>query len=203
MVKIKICGLREKEDIEFLTQFPVNYIGFIMYPKSPRYVGNRLKNLLSLEIKAKKVVVFVNPSYEEVKKALDYGAHLIQLHGNEPLDFAKKIGLERIIKAFRVKNEDFNLEDLKPWKKAYAILLDTFIKNLPGGTGKTFNWNIAKEVVSKGYKIFLAGGINPDNALNAIKTVNPYALDIASGVEASPGKKDHEKIKRLFILLNF
>ena len=198
MVKIKICGLKEEEDIMFLNDFPLDYMGFIMYPKSPRYVSDKLKKLLFLVKKAKKVVVFVNPSYEEVKNALDLGADLIQLHGEETPQFGKKIGLEKIIKVFKIKDNLFDFKELSLWKNAYAILLDTYIKGIPGGTGRTFNWDIAKKVVSLGYKVFLAGGINPDNVLFAIKEVSPYAIDIASGVELYPGKKDPEKIKRLF-----
>uniref|UniRef100_A0A7V4N3N7 N-(5'-phosphoribosyl)anthranilate isomerase n=1 Tax=Thermodesulfobacterium geofontis TaxID=1295609 RepID=A0A7V4N3N7_9BACT len=198
MVKIKICGLKEEEDIKFLNDFPLDYMGFIMYPKSPRYVNNKLKELLSLVKKAKKVVVFVNPSYEEVKKALDLGVDFIQLHGEETLQFGKKIGLKRVIKAFKVKDNILDFKELSLWENAYAILLDTYVKDIPGGTGKTFNWEIAKKVVSLGYKVFLAGGINPNNVLSAIRKVSPYAIDIAGGVELYPGKKDPEKIKRLF-----
>jgi len=198
MVKIKICGLKEEEDVKFLNDFPLDYMGFIMYTKSPRYVNNKLKDLLSLVKKAKKVVVLVNPSYEEVKNTLDLGADLIQLHGEETPQFGKKIGLKRVIKAFKIKDNIFDFKELFLWKNAYAILLDTYVKGIPGGTGKTFNWEIAKKVVSLGYKVFLAGGINPENVLSAVKEVSPYAIDIASGVELYPGKKDPEKIKRLF-----
>ena len=198
MVKIKICGLKEKEDVKFLNDFPLDYMGFIMYPKSPRYVNDKLKELLSLVKKAKKVAVFVNPSYEEVKKALDLGADFIQLHGEERPQFGKKIGLKKVIKAFKVKDNTFDFKELSFWGNAYAILIDTYVKGIPGGTGKTFNWDIAKKIVSLGYKVFLAGGINPDNVLSAVKEVSPYAIDIASGVQLYPGKKDPEKIIKLF-----
>lgn len=198
MIKVKICGLKEREDVEFLNDFPVDYIGFIMYPKSPRYVNNKLKDLFSLVKNAKKVVVFVNPSYEEVKSALDLGADLIQLHGEEIPEFGRKIGFKRIIKAFRIKENKIDFKELSFWEKSYAILLDTYIKGTPGGTGKTFNWDIAKKVISLGYKVFLAGGITPDNVLKAVKEVSPYAIDIASGIELYPGKKDPEKIKKFF-----
>lgn len=197
MIKVKICGLKEKEDVFLLNEFSISYVGFILFPKSPRYVGNTLKELLSLVKKAKKVAVFVNPDYEEVKKALDSGVDLIQLHGEETLEFARKIGFKRVIKAFRV-GDNFDLKILTPWKGCYAILLDTYVKGIPGGTGKVFNWDIAKEAVNSGYRIFLAGGLNIENVLDAVKTVNPYAIDIASGVELYPGKKDPEKIKKLF-----
>lgn len=198
MVKIKICGLKFEEDIEYLNTFSVDYMGFIMYPKSPRFVGDQLKELLSKVKKAKKVAVFVNPQYKEVKKVLDWGVDLIQLHGNESLEFAKKIGLEKIIKAFRIGSK-FDLDILKSWETSYGLLLDTFVKGIPGGTGKTFDWKIAKSAVDLGYKIFLAGGLNIENVLSAIKEVSPYAIDIAGGLEIYPGKKDFQKIDEFFL----
>lgn len=198
MVKIKICGLKFEEDIEYLNTFSVDYMGFIMYPKSPRFVGDQLKELLSKVKKAKKVAVFVNPQYKEVKKVLDWGIDLIQLHGNESLEFAKKIGLEKIIKAFRIGSK-FDLDILKSWEASYGLLLDTFVKGIPGGTGKTFDWKIAKSAVDLGYKIFLAGGLNIENVLSAIKEVSPYAIDIAGGLEIYPGKKDFQKIDKFFL----
>jgi len=198
MVKIKICGLKFEKDIEYLNTFSVDYMGFIMYPKSPRFVGDQLKELLSKVKKAKKVAVFVNPQYEEVKKVLDWGVDLIQLHGNESLEFAKKIGLEKIIKAFRIGSK-FDLDILKSWEASYGLLLDTFVKGIPGGTGKTFDWKIAKSAVDLGYKIFLAGGLNIENVLSAIKEVSPYAIDIAGGLEIYPGKKDFQKIDEFFL----
>ena len=195
MVKVKICGIKSKNTLEFLKNFSVDYVGFIMYPKSPRFAGDELKELLMTEIAAKKVVVFVNPDYQEVKKALDQGANLVQLHGKESLEFAKKVGLSRVIKAFRVENE--LPDEIKAWKEAYAILLDTYVKGTPGGTGQTFNWEIAKPLIKDGFKVFLAGGLNPENAPQAA-ALKPYALDINSGMEKAPGEKDPEKIKSLF-----
>lgn len=197
MVKVKICGITNFEDISFIESFPVGYLGFIMYPPSPRYVGENLEKLLRMVKRAKKVVVFVNPSLEEVKRALDLGADLIQLHGEEPPWFGERIGFEKIIKAFRIKDKvDFEL--LKAWSKSYALLLDTYREGVPGGTGETFNWELAKEVSEKGFKIFLAGGLNPENVLEAIEKIRPYGIDLSSGVEKFPGKKDPEKIKTLF-----
>lgn len=196
-VKIKICGITNLEDISLLEAYPVDYLGFILYPPSPRYVGKRLPELLKAVKKAKKVAVFVDASYEEIKETLDQGVDLIQLHGKETLDLAKKIGLNRILKAFKVKDSlDYN--ELTIWKDTYALLLDTYIEGVPGGTGKTFNWEIAKEVVMRGYRIFLAGGLNPENVLEALSKVRPYGIDLSSGLEKKPGKKDPEKVKALF-----
>ncbi len=197
LVKVKICGLTCKEDIEFVEKFPVDYLGFIMYPPSPRFVGETLKALLEFVNKAKKVAVFVNPTYEEVKKVLDLGVDFIQLHGDEAPDLGKKIGFEKVIKAFRIKDK-INFEEFEAWEKAYALLLDTYKEGVPGGTGEVFNWNLAKEIVKKGFRIFLAGGLKPENIIEAIETVKPYGIDLSSGVEKFPGKKDHEKIRNLF-----
>jgi len=197
LVKVKICGITNKEDIEFLENFSVNYLGFIMYPPSPRFVGDRLGELLGFVKKALKVAVLVNPTFEEVKKVLDLGVDLIQLHGNETPDFGKRIGFERIIKAFRVRDK-INFQELEAWKEAKALLLDTYLEGVFGGTGKAFNWELAREAVRKGFKIFLAGGLKPENILEAIEIVKPYGIDLSSGVEEYPGKKDHRKIEELF-----
>lgn len=196
-VKVKICGLKHVEDVLYLNSFPVDYVGFIMYPPSPRYVGTLLSELISLVKTARKVAVFVNPSFEEVRKVLDLGIDLIQLHGEETPHFGKKIGFKRIIKAFRVKDETV-LDNLKDWKECYALLLDTYIEGIPGGTGKTFNWEIAKRVTERNYRIFLAGGLSPENVKKAIKEVSPYGIDLSSGIELYPGKKDFKKIEALF-----
>ncbi len=193
MVKIKFCGLKREEDVEKAVLLGVDYLGFILYPKSPRYVDiDRLKDLLKFSKTAKKVGVFVNPSYQEVKKALDLGIDYVQLHGEESLEFAKSIGLERVIKAFRVKDK---LEIDHVWKQTYAILLDTYHKEFYGGTGKTFDWDIAKEAVDSGFRVFLSGGLNAKNVSLAIKKVKPYAVDVSSGIELSPGVKDHKKME--------
>ncbi len=203
-IKVKICGVKEKEDLVFIDRLGADYIGFVLYPKSPRYAGDKIKELLAFETKARKVAVFVNPEYEEVKKVLDLGADLIQLHGKETPEFGRKVGFSKIIKAFRIKEEinlETLLEELNLWEKAHAILFDTYKKGLPGGTGETFNWEIARKVVDAGFKIILAGGINPENVKTAIIEVKPYAIDVSSGVEEKPGKKNFKKLKKLFDLI--
>ncbi|SHK30649.1 phosphoribosylanthranilate isomerase [Thermocrinis minervae] len=192
-MKVKFCGLTREEDVSKAVSLGVDYVGFILYPLSKRYVRpERLKELFKVAEDAKKVAVFVEPSYEEVKLALDYGADLIQLHGDESIDFARKIGMERVIKAFRVK-QDFSID--QRWKEAYAILLDTYQEGLYGGTGRTFDWSVARRFVEGGFRIFLSGGLNPQNVQAAVKEVRPYAVDVSSGIEKSPGVKDHKKME--------
>ncbi|MGB9874241.1 MAG: phosphoribosylanthranilate isomerase, partial [Hydrogenobacter sp.] len=163
------------------------------YPKSPRFVSfDELKELVhSAGSSVQKVGVMVNPEYEEVKRALDTGIDLVQLHGEESFQFAKKIGISRVIKAFRVKGE---LHIDQEWQSAYAILLDTYSEKAYGGTGKTFDWKIAEKFVKEGFRVFLSGGLNPSNVIHAVKRVNPYAVDVSSGIEVSPGVKDHKKM---------
>jgi len=200
MVRIKVCGITNLEDLFLVDKFGPDFVGFIMYPPSPRYVGEKLSEFLSIPTTAKKVVVLVNPTYEEARKVLNLGADFIQLHGDEDVSLAKRIGLEKVIKAFRVK-DDFSFEVLKPFAQAFALLLDAYDEKSFGGTGKIFNWEIAKKAVHMGYRIFLAGGLNPENVTLAIKEVNPFGVDLASGLELYPGKKDPQKVKKLFAVL--
>jgi len=192
MVKVKFCGLKRYEDVEKALSLGVDYVGFVLYPKSPRFVGfDELKELVYTAGNTKKVGVMVDPEYEYVKRVLDMGIDLVQLHGEESFEFAKKIGIDRVIKAFRVKDE---LWIPKEWYSVYAILLDTYSDKAYGGTGKTFDWRLAEKFVKEGFRVFLSGGLNPSNVMHAVKRVNPYAVDVSSGIEVSPGVKDHDKM---------
>ena len=137
------------------------------------------------------VGVFVNEDPERIKEIMGRaGLNILQLHGEEPPDACKV--WHRVIKAFRVK--DFT--DLDPFEKyrASAFLLDTYTPESFGGTGQTFNWDIAVEAKRFG-RIILSGGLNPDNVEKAIKWVNPYAVDVCSGIEKEKGRKDLVKMK--------
>ncbi|HIP42956.1 MAG TPA: phosphoribosylanthranilate isomerase [Aquifex aeolicus] len=203
MVRVKICGITNSEDALFSVNSGADYIGVITYKKSPRYVSKekRLEILNSLEsLSVKKVAVVVNESYEFIKELLNEGFDLIQLHGDEDISLAKKVGMDRVIKVFRVKDTVPSVEE---WKEAYAILLDTYSKNFYGGTGKTFNWEIASKLVEGGYKIFLSGGLKPENIEKAIKLVKPYAVDVSSGVEREKGRKDFRKVEEFIKTAKF
>lgn len=193
MVKVKICGLRRPEDVETALEAGADYLGFILYRKSPRYVGwERVRELIRIGEGALKVAVLVNPSKEEVLKALDLGFDLVQLHGEEDPSILEDAGANRVIKAFRVR--DRVPEGIDEWRKAHALLLDTYSENSYGGTGKTFSWEVARKVVDMGYRVFLAGGLNPGNVRRAVEEVRPYCVDVSSGVEISPGVKDKMKV---------
>ncbi|WP_448587696.1 phosphoribosylanthranilate isomerase [Thermocrinis sp.] len=192
LVRIKFCGITREEDLKKALELGVDYVGFIMYPKSPRYVGwEGIERLAKLMKGVKSVAVFVNPSPEEVERALSM-VDLVQLHGDESFEFAKEAGLKRLIKAFRVKGNPFVDER---WKEAYAILLDTYSEKAYGGTGESFDWSLAKALVDEGFKVFLSGGLKSENVAKAIKMIRPYGVDVSSGIESSPGVKDHKKME--------
>ena len=191
MTKIKLCGLKSLNDIEIINKYNPEYIGFIFYKKSKRYIDYKtakmLKNALNKNILA--VGVFVNEDINTVVKLLNENIiDIAQLHGNESENYIKtlkKLTNKTIIKAFKVENT----LDIKKAKQSQAdfVLLDSGT----GGTGQTFNWSLIDDF-NKPY--FLAGGLNIENIKTALDMLSPYALDVSSGIETS-GKKDPEKIK--------
>ena len=200
-VKVKICGLTNLEDALKAAELGADYLGFIFFPKSPRHIEPKraAEILKNLPKGVKKVAVTVNAELSFLKQLLELGFDLLQLHGDETPDILNYLPKERIIKVFRVGEQFNNEEVLKDWRGIYAYLLDTYKKGTYGGTGETFNWDIAKHLVDKGFKIFLSGGLNPDNVKKAVAYVKPYAVDVSSGVEDKPGKKDWDKLKNFII----
>ena len=193
-IKVKICGMTQLKDALFAVEQGVNAVGFIFYKKSPRAVT--MKTVREIIRKLPPLVdtvgVFVNESAERLNKIADYcGLDLVQLHGEESPAFCRKIH-RRVIKAFRVKD----LQSIKQLEKfpVSGFLLDTFSDDLHGGTGKTFDWNLALPAKKMG-PVILAGGLTPRNILQAVRQVRPYGVDVCSGVEKSPGIKDLEKVR--------
>ena len=189
MTKIKFCGLTREEDIKAVNELKPDYIGFVFWPRSSRVVtrekASELKKILDPSIKA--VGVFVDEDIEVVKSLLADGIiDIAQLHGHEDetyINSLKNSTGKQVIKAFKIRSGD----DTKNAETSPAdwVLLDSGM-----GTGKTFNWEIIKEV-KRPY--FLAGGLAPDNAAEAIKALHPYALDVSSGIETE-GIKDTKKM---------
>jgi phosphoribosylanthranilate isomerase len=185
--RVKICGITRVEA-------GANALGFIFYEKSPRFVpvAQAANICASLPPFVSKVGVFVNEIEYPIEKALaECGLDTLQFHGDEPPGFCQKFPAKSI-KAFRIKTgadlgalEEYDVD---------AWLLDAFSEKEMGGTGKTFDWNLAAKAVERGRPVILSGGLNPDNVTEAIQKVRPYAVDVSSGVEVSPGIKDHEKI---------
>jgi len=195
--KVKICGITNLEDAEVAIKLGADLLGFNFYEKSPRYIepDQAQKIIAKLPAFVSIVGLFVNAEYEQIRQTLDdCYLNWIQLHGDETPEFCQSFSSLNlnIIKAIRVRN----YADVKSAEKYYtdAVLLDAFDPDKYGGTGLRFDWNIIGHINKR---IFLAGGINPDNVQEAIK-LGVYGIDICSGVEESPGKKDHEKMKQLF-----
>lgn len=198
-VRIKVCGITTKEDAWKAADLGVDAIGFNFYPESPRYIPpeEAKKILLSLPPFLSGVGVFVNEHPQVVEDIARYCyLECVQLHGDEGTEYISLLNLP-VIKAFRV-GKDFSPASLLPYKeKVKAFLLDTYKEDIPGGTGETFNWSIAVKIKKEVCEpIILAGGLNPDNIKEAILQVKPYGVDIASGVEEKPGKKDPYLLKK-------
>lgn len=201
-LKIKICGFTRRSDIEECIKEGVEIIGINFYEKSPRYVNlQEAKKLIeNLPENVLKIGVFVNP---DEKKLMEYTKILklegVQLHGNEPPSLIKKFKKtfpeKIVIKALRIKNKE-SLKKLKQYKPDF-FLLDTYIEEIPGGTGKKLNYSLLEKEKLPWEKIFLAGGITPENVREFLKKFTPYGIDVASGVEIAPGVKDIEKVRKL------
>jgi phosphoribosylanthranilate isomerase len=199
IVKIKICGITNLEDARLAADLGAHALGFIFYPKSPRAVRpdaarEIIRNLPPLVMT---VGVFVDEEVATVREtAARAGLDWVQLHGQESPEYCRSIGC-RVIKGFRIKDPG-SLNPLPGYRDAVqAFLLDTYKAGTAGGTGETFDWTLARQAKEWG-PIILAGGLNPENVAQAITIAQPEAVDVASGVEAAPGKKDPEKLRAFF-----
>lgn len=195
MTFVKICGITNIEDALAAVSSGANLLGFV-FAESPRQVEantvRSIQRMLGGDVKT--VGVFTDESDDVLsiidKCTLTYA----QLHGGQSEDFARRIGAERVIRAVRVRNEN-SIKRLAEFTAAAYYLLDTYKPGIAGGTGEVFDWDLAVRAKSLGKPVFLSGGLTPENAREAIKTVRPFGVDVSSGVEVSPGKKDHAKIK--------
>lgn len=201
-VRVKMCGTTRREDALAAVRCGVDALGFILYPKSPRYITpEKIAPIISdLPPFVDRVGVFVDASHQEVVRAAGCGLSYLQLHGGESPDYCRELRRMMptcgIIKVFRV-GEASRPEDFAPYNDCVdAFLLDTYAKGVPGGTGQTFDWSMIKRLALQG-PIILAGGLTPENVAAAIAAARPYAVDINSGVELQPGIKDHQRLERL------
>ncbi|MEK7306745.1 MAG: phosphoribosylanthranilate isomerase [Nitrospirota bacterium] len=197
MIKVKICGITNLDDAMAAANAGADALGFIFYKDSPRYIepakaGEIIRYLPPF---VKTVGVFVNEKEPDVIRVIEStGIDILQLHGEEPPGFCALFD-KPVIKAIRVKQRE-SITCLANYNVS-AFLLDSYSRKGYGGTGEGFDLDIAVEAKRFG-RIILSGGLTPDNIADAKEKVRPYAVDVCSGVEASKGKKDHEKI-RLFI----
>lgn len=199
MTRVKICGITNLEDALHAVEKGADELGFNFYSKSVRYISpDAAKAIIDkLPTGASTVGVFVNMSVAGVLEiARVTGISAIQLHGNEDRAYVRELRSKarlKIIRAVRMKPIMAAIHD--PALDAHAILLDSYVPNEYGGTGKVFDWNRAKEFAGSFPTVYLAGGLHPDNVEEAINIVKPYAVDVASGVESSPGRKDARKVE--------
>lgn len=193
-VRVKICGITNAEDARFAASAGADALGFIFFKGSPRFITIDAAAEITGELPpfVAKVGVFVDEALETVNEiGTRLGLTAVQLHGNESAEYCSSVRLP-VIKAFRVKDES-SLRDLGKFRAA-AFLLDSFVPGQLGGTGAKFNWDLAVQAKKLGTSVILAGGLTPENIAEAVKMVQPYAVDVSSGVEKKPGLKDPQKV---------
>ncbi|HVN79172.1 MAG TPA: phosphoribosylanthranilate isomerase [Terriglobia bacterium] len=199
MTKIKICGITDIQDAEAAIALGADALGFNFYKRSPRYIEPaKAKTIVeALPPIVSLIGVFVDEFSPDRVMSMTHavGMGTVQLHGSESAEYIKHLSELRVIKAFRV-DATFDVNQLSRYA-VNAFLLDAFEEGIHGGTGKTFNWDLAIEAKKHG-RIILAGGLGPENIYEAIRKVEPYAVDVCSGVETEPGKKDFKKLDALF-----
>ena len=202
MTKVKICGITRLHDARTAAAGGADFLGFIQHPGSPRYVEPDVaKEVIEWVRGPEPVGVFVNESAEAVNaRCAEVGFRLAQLHGHETPETCAAVEVP-VVKAVQVQH-DASSEQVRALVEPYLdvvdfVLLDTHHTSLWGGTGESFNWRVAREL-GRYVDVFLAGGISAENVAEAIDTMRPYAVDLSSSVEASPGVKDLDKLDAFF-----
>jgi phosphoribosylanthranilate isomerase len=193
--KVKICGISNIEILKTLISLDLDFIGFIFYSKSPRYVDTKfLQSIEDIDFKdSRPVCVYVNADENYIYETSSYFNNpILQFHGDEENNFCESFGLD-YWKAIRVKDKE-DLETISLYNSAQAILLENHKEGSYGGTGESFNWKILKDIENDDQNFVLSGGINSQNVDNALKT-NSWCLDLNSGVESQEGIKNIELVK--------
>jgi len=187
MTAVKICGITRQEDAEAAARFGASYIGFVLWPNSPRAASLDIVTTIvaSLPESVTPVGVFVDPTAQQINDAAAAGIRLAQVHGDSPADLST-VAIP-VLRAVHLSAQNGAIDPDIPDE---LILLDAHDPVKHGGTGKTVDWKRAN-VVARGRRVILAGGLTPFNVRSAIEQVRPFAVDVASGVESSPGIKDH------------
>lgn len=194
-VKVKICGITNADDAQAAIAAGADLLGFVFYDQSPRAVSIGQAAAIARIIPpwVVRVGLFVDAPPELVGEATSAcGLQLLQFHGDETPAYCRQFAAMSM-KAFRVKDAG-TISGLSEFPTD-AWLLDAFVPGQHGGTGHSFNWDLAVEAVKLGKPVFLAGGLTPGNVAEAVAKVRPYGVDVSSGVESAPGKKDHAKVK--------
>ncbi len=194
MVRVKICGITSKDDALMAVSAGADALGFVFCENSPRSISPQKGAAIIRELPPfiQSVGLFVDEEPEQVNWSADFcGLDLVQLHGDEEPEYCLEIN-RRIIKAFRVKDAA-SLAGMRRYQVA-GYLLDAWSPLAHGGTGQTFDWELARSAASDG-KLLLAGGLTVGNVAEAVKVVAPYGVDVSSGVESRPGKKEPDKVR--------
>ena len=193
-VRVKICGITLLEDAVAAVDAGADALGFMFYERSPRRITTDMAAVIknALPPFVVRVGVFADATENVVRSAMVCGLNALQFHGNEPPEFLKRFSPVTTIKAFRMQNAGSLA--LLPAYNTSAWLLDSYTSAQLGGTGNTFNWDLACQARKLGRPIILAGGLTPENVAEAVRKVRPYAVDVSSGVESVPGKKDPAKV---------
>lgn len=201
MTLVKICGITNLDDARAAVAAGADAIGFNFYKPSPRYVTPQCAREIVEQLPDSLLIVgvFVNEQSPDAVRSIAREARIkaLQLHGDESPEYCRELTADHyVIKTFAVTSS-FDVKTAKAYE-VEAIMLDTKHNNLRGGTGRVFDWSVAKQAASTIPKLFLAGGLSPENIQNAIATVRPFAVDACSALEDTPGKKNHERM-RVFV----
>jgi phosphoribosylanthranilate isomerase len=192
---VKICGITSEEDARAVAEAGADAVGLMFYEPSPRFVSRETAKTIveALPASMVKVGVFVDASPTFVHETIaECGVTVAQFHGDETPEYCSQFPV-RVWKAFRVRDEDSLRELPKYWTDAW--LLDSYVKGQPGGTGERFNWDLAVMAKEHGVRIVLAGGLTAGNVADAVRQVSPFGVDVSSGVESTPGKKDPGRMR--------
>ena len=198
MTRVKICGITSAEDAAAAVDAGADALGLVFVPGTPRYVAPdaAAEILAAMPPLVATVGVFVDRPLEEVLGIVSaLGLHAVQLHGQEPAAYSRRMPVP-VIRALRVRDA----ESLRPLETypAHAFLLDAYVEGRPGGTGTPIPLDLALR--AKGRRpVILSGGLRPDTVAPAIRLVRPYGVDVSSGVEAAPGRKDHRKVREFIV----
>lgn len=198
MTRVKICGITSAEDAAAAVEAGADALGIVLAPGTPRCVApDAAAGILeAVPPLVTTVGVFVDHPLEDVLRIVSLlGLHAVQLHGREPAEYSRRLPVP-VIRAVRVRDA----ESLRPLETypARAFLLDAYVKGIPGGTGTPVALDLALQAKGR-IPVILSGGLRPDTVAQAVRLVRPYGVDVSSGVEASPGRKDHRKVREFIV----
>lgn len=194
--RVKICGITSVEDALAAVEAGADALGFMFYPPSPRNLTPEAAREIigALPPFVARVGVFVDATADEIRRTIAAsGIDTLQLHGRETPEFCAAWSPYPVLKAFRVRGPE-SLEAL-PAYRGHSWLLDSYVAGALGGTGQTFSWELAADAVRRGGRVVLAGGLTADNVADAVRAVRPWGVDVSSGVESAPGRKDAARVR--------